>query len=80
MKVDRIDDPKVILRHIERIIKRQETTAEKATDTRLFLKLCLRYFERSERRYEELGKVTFGLGAEKRHDEPTGKTLRRSSG
>lgn len=59
MKMDRIDDPKVTLKYLKKLMNRQDTPAEKITDKRLFLLLCQRYFEQSDRRYDELVEVPF---------------------
>lgn len=76
MKMDRIDDPKVILKYLKKIMNRQDTPAEKITDKRLFLLLCQRYFERSDRRYDELVEVPFTVRPEKIANEPNGRPLR----
>ena len=48
MKMDRIDDPKVTLKYLKKIMNRQDTPAEKITDKRLYLLL-----------YDELVEVPF---------------------
>lgn len=76
MNKSRIDDPKVTLKYLKRIMNRQDTPAEKITDKRLFLMLCQRYFEQSDRRYDELVKVPFTVHHEKIANEPIGRPLR----
>lgn len=76
MNKSRIDDPKVTLKYLKRIMNRQDTPAEKITDKRLFLMLCQRYFEQSDRRYDELVKAPFTVRHEKIANEPIGRPLR----
>lgn len=76
MKINRIDNPEESMRILRKIMNRQDTPKAKPYDTRLFLRLCDRYFKEMNRRFDALNEIPLEGNIQNPNDEQTGKTLR----